>query len=106
MNVKEFVSIWKKERDDLYSMYVSEKSDTAVSKILNDLNLDVKQKSEINKAIDFILTDTFYLFLMGLAGSASVGGTQQDYKVYDEEGHLIFNSGDLEAEAYEQLHVE
>jgi hypothetical protein len=43
---------------------------------------------------------------MGLAGSASVGGTQQDYKIYDEGGHLVFNSGDLEAEAYEQLHGE
>jgi hypothetical protein len=65
MNVKEFVSIWKKERDDLYSMYVSEINDTAVSKILNDLNLDNKQRSEINRAIDFILTDTFFCYLWG-----------------------------------------
>jgi len=103
MDVKEFVSIWKKERDELYSIYTGNEDETAVSKIISSLNLDDKTRSEINKAIDYILTDSFYLFLTGLAGCANVGGVQQDYKLYDEDGNLVFTTGDLEAEAYEQL---
>ena len=103
MDVKEFVSIWKKERDELHSIYTGNEDETAVSKIIRSLNLDDKTRSEINKAIDYILTDSFYLFLMGFAGCANVGGVQQDYKLYDEDGNLVFTSGDLEAEAYEQL---
>jgi hypothetical protein len=48
-----------------------------------------------------VLTDTFYTLLLGLDGSASIGGIQQTYKIYGEDGKLISDCGEIEAEAAE-----
>ncbi len=103
MNVKEFVSIWKAEKESLLDLYMNSDDETAVAKMINALKLSEDGKQQMHKIVDNILTDTFYMFLMGLDGAANVGGTQQDYKIYDENNNLIFEPGDLEAEAYEQF---
>ena len=41
----------------------------------------------------------FYSVLLGLDGESSIGNTQQTYKIYDEEGNLISDCGELEASA-------
>ena len=46
----------------------------------------------------------FTAFLLGLDGENSIGNTQHTYKIYDEEGNLISNCGELEASAYEYFH--
>ncbi len=103
MDTKGFAAIWKKERDDLYSSYVKKAEGTAVSRIIDELKLDEASTAKVHKAIDCLLTDVFYLFMMGLAGSASIGGVQQDYRLFDEDGNQIQTGGDLEAEAYEHF---
>ena len=46
----------------------------------------------------------FYSILLGLDGEHSIGNIQQTYKIYDEEGSLISDCGELEASAYEYFH--
>ena len=104
MNVKEFARIWRAEKDLLLKMYSASSEETAVSKMIQELQLNNNGIEKMKQVLDCVLTDTFYTFLMGLDGAASIGGVQQDYKVYDENDTLIFESGDLEAEAYEQFH--
>ena len=53
-------------------------------------------------AIDQALTDAFYTLLLGLDGSASLGGVQQGYRVQDETGCTIScGNGELEEHAFE-----
>jgi len=104
MNTKEFTKIWKLNVEELYNLYTSKgKEESTVSKLLLKLNLDDEKFEIVKKMIETILVDTHYTFLLGLDGSANIGGVQQYYKVLDENDNLIFQPGDLEVEAYEQL---
>lgn len=70
------------------------------------MNLNEVQVEQLKNIISNLLTDTFYTILLGLDGSASIGGSQQSFKIYDEEEQLISESGDLESYAYEYFHGE
>ena len=61
-------------------------------------------EEQLKDVIDTLLTDVFYSLLLGLDGESSIGNTQQTYKIYDEEGNLISDCGELEASAYEYFH--
>ena len=61
-------------------------------------------EEQLKEVIDTLLTDIFYSILLGLDGERSIGNTQQTYKIYDEEGNLISDCGELEASAYEYFH--
>lgn len=50
------------------------------------------------------MTDTFYTILLGLDGSASIGNSQESFKIFDEDDNLISEGGDLEGFAYEYFH--
>jgi len=100
MNAEEFVTIFKKEKDSLLNDYINSQG-TMVSKLISDLKLNKKQKNIIEKIVNEILTDAFYTILLGLDGSANIGGVQQIYKIYDENENLISDCGDIEAATYE-----
>ena len=61
-------------------------------------------EEQLKDVIDTLLTDVFYSLLLGLDGESSIGNTQQTYKIYDEEGNLISDCGELEASAYQYFH--
>jgi len=61
-------------------------------------------EEQLKDVIDTLLTDVFYSLLLGLDGESSIGNTQQTYKIYDEEGNLISDCGELEISAYEYFH--
>ncbi len=51
------------------------------------------------------LTDTFYTILLGLDGSASLGGIQQSYHIRDERGDVVCTGdGAIEGLAYTHFH--
>ncbi|CUR47581.1 hypothetical protein BN2364_3140 [Alloalcanivorax xenomutans] len=54
--------------------------------------------------MDVALTDVFYTLLLGLDGSAGIGGIQEAYTIRDEQGNTLSGNGELEAAAYEQFH--
>jgi hypothetical protein len=78
--------------------------DVEVSRDIQSMKLSPEQQLVMNLVVDKILTDTFYNLLLGLDGSASIGESQEAYKILDEQGNLISDSGDLESEAYEHFH--
>ncbi len=104
MNSIEFVQIWKKHAESLYKDYTDENGNTEVSGLLRKLNLNSDEMRNVKKIIEVILVDTHYSFLLGLDGCTNIGGVQQDYGVFDEDEKLVFESGELEGEAYEQFH--
>ncbi len=59
------------------------------------------QTDQLKEVIDRLLDDVFYSILLGLDGECPIGNIQQVYSLYDEEGCLISDCGELEASAYE-----
>lgn len=108
MATREFVRACKEERDALMSLYADQSSGSAVRAYLDAAQLTPAQRTEVFAALNAALTDAFYTLLMGLAGAASLGGSQQEYRLADEYSRPISPLGDadLEAVAYELFQQE
>lgn len=104
MHAHDFVACWKNEKGRLLSTFLDESAETAVSTKIESLGLSSDQRAILRDVIDEILKDTFYALLLGLDGSASLGDVQQAYQIRGEDGDLISDGGDLEAEAWQQFH--
>jgi hypothetical protein len=96
MTTEEFVKNFYLEKQNILNLNFETK--------IEELNLDEIQTEKLKKIISNILTDTFYSILLGLDGSASIGDSQEGFKIYDEEDKLISEGGDLESHAYEYFH--
>ncbi|UHO39961.1 hypothetical protein H5J24_08045 [Chryseobacterium capnotolerans] len=108
MTTEEFVKNFYLEKQNiLHSAFENESEHkTLVSTKIEELNLDEIQTEKLKSIISNLLTDTFYTLLLGLDGSASIGNSQESFKIYDEEDHLISECGDLEGYAYKYFHGE
>ena len=108
MTTEEFVKNFYLEKQSILHSAFDNQSEykTLVSTKIGELNLNEVQVEQLKNIISNLLTDTFYTILLGLDGSASIGGSQQSFKIYDEEEQLISESGDLESYAYEYFHGE
>jgi len=103
MDSKEFVANCKKEKDRQMKSYLSGDGNTQVSTFMNELKLSDSQSKTMEQLLDCVLTDTYYTLLLGLDGSTGIGDMQHTFKMYDEDGNLISDCGELESEAYEQF---
>ena len=77
---------------------------SAVNTKIKKMALSSTQKEQLEEVIDLLLNDVFYSVLLGLDGECPIGNIQQVYSLYDEEGCLISNCGELEASAYQYFH--
>jgi len=103
MNAKEFVGLWKSEKEEQLKLYLSRGGESEVSSKIEKMNLSETQMNQLANILDDVLTDTYTTMLCGLDGSASIGGIQQEYSIHDENGIPIESCGDIEAEVYEQF---
>jgi len=87
---EKFVKNFHDEKQSLLKNYFS-KSESSVSQKIDTLNLSQTQSEIIKDILDDVVTDTMYTILLGLTGSASIGTSQETYKIFDEEGHEIDN---------------
>ena len=71
---------------------------------IKEMGLTEIQTDQLKEMIDVLLNDVFYSILLGLDGECPIGNAQQTYKIYDDEGNLISNCGELEASAYQYFH--
>jgi hypothetical protein len=104
MTAKEFAELFYKDKTEYLKSCLDENSCTSVSEKIKSLNLNPEQKEALKEVIDGILTDVYYSILLGIDGCASIGGFQYDYKLYDEEGNLITDGGEIEVYAWEVFH--
>ncbi len=86
----------------MFASYAAEKPETSVGALLGKAGLSESQRQSVLAALDTALTDAFYTLLLGLDGAASLGGTQQSYRLQDDAGRVISNGdGALEEVAFE-----
>ncbi|WP_299255900.1 hypothetical protein [uncultured Aquimarina sp.] len=99
MNTEEFVKAFYIEKQNFLKEYLSKNPESEVGQLIKSLNLTDRQNEIMEKIMDNSLTDVFYIILLGLDGSASIGGTQEIYELKDEKGNQL--SGNIEDHAYE-----
>lgn len=106
MTTQEFVKNFYQEKQNILNSCFDNQSEyrTLVSTKIEELNLDKFQTEKLKEVISSLLTDTFYTILLGLDGSASIGNSQESFKIFDEDDNLISEGGDLEGFAYEYFH--
>ena len=106
MTSDEFAKNFYIEKLNFLKSYFEEQPQypSAVNAKIKEMGLSNTQQEQLKDVIDTLLTDVFYSLLLGLDGENSIGNTQQTYKIYDEDGNLISDCGELEASAYEYFH--
>ncbi|MBO0590482.1 hypothetical protein I2486_03590 [Cellulophaga sp. E16_2] len=100
MNTEEFVQGFYKEKQDIIKEYLSRKPTTSVGALIKSLNLSDHQTKIMEEIINNTCTDIYYSILLGLEGSAAIGGVQQRYDLKDSSGNQL-NDGDIGGYAYE-----
>ncbi|MFT4639204.1 MAG: hypothetical protein ACI8T1_002528 [Verrucomicrobiales bacterium] len=105
MTPAEFVACVAKEKEDMLTMCTDPESESAGAAEIRALGLTPEQTDGFKKALNGILTDAYYSFLLGLDGAGSIGGRQRDYELRDEDGSVLTH-GELEGPAWERFHGE
>ncbi|MEL6626479.1 MAG: hypothetical protein AAFO96_07945 [Bacteroidota bacterium] len=100
MTPKEFVKGFYQEKEEALNLYTQDLSTTAVGILIQQLNLSPEQMPILRQILDGVMTDTMYGILLGLDGAASIGGEQEDYQIFDEEGNKL-TGGNIEGYAFE-----
>jgi hypothetical protein len=100
MNADDFAKNCRTEKDSLLAAYFDASIDTAVGIRIRDMQLDEKRLAILRDILDGVLTDAFYMLLLGLDGASSIGGVQQCFDLRDESGDRISGDGELEAAAF------
>ena len=104
MRAKEFAEMCYEEKEIQLKEYING-SESLVAKLKNELALSNKQEKILYELLDTVLTDTYITLLYALDGTASLGnGKQENFKLYGEDGNLVFNSGELEIATYEAFY--
>ena len=104
MRAKEFVEMCYEEKEIQLKEYMNG-NESLVAKLKNELALSNKQEKILYELLDTVLTDTYITLLYALDGTASLGnGKQENFKLYGEDGNLVFNSGELEIATYEAFY--
>ena len=104
MNAAEFVRRWKHEKEELLGSFLSPTSESAIPTMIDEMNLSPTQHEALRTILDTVLTDTMYTLLLGLDGSASIGGVQETFRIEGESGTVVSTCGELELEAWRQFH--
>ena len=104
MRAKEFAEMCYEEKEIQLKEYMNG-NESLVAKLKNELALSNKQEKILYELLDTVLTDTYIILLYALDGTASLGnGKQENFKLYGEDGNLVFNSGELEIATYEAFY--
>ncbi len=104
MKAKEFAEMCYAEKEIQLKEYMNGK-ESLVAKLKGDLALSTEQEKILYKLVDTVLTDTYLTLLYALDGTASLGnGRQENFKIYGEDGELVFDSGELEMATYEAFY--
>ena len=104
MRAKEFAEMCYAEKEIQLKEYMNG-NESLVAKLKNDLALSTELEKILYKLVDTVLIDTYRTLLYALDGTASLGnGRQENFKLYGEDGELVFDSGELEMATYEAFY--
>lgn len=100
MTGEQFVKLCYEEKEAIIGEYFNPNSQTVVAKKINTLIEQGILKDDLYDLLSLVLKENYYTLLLGLDGEAALGNKQIAYKLYDENGNLLNECGELEAAAY------
>ncbi|MGI4760038.1 MAG: hypothetical protein ACRYF0_04995 [Janthinobacterium lividum] len=100
MTTEEFVQGFYREKQSLLQFYLNRLSQADEGLAAQHVTLRDGQQLAVVELLDNVLTNAFYSTLLGLEGSASIGGTQTRYELGDSNGNSL-NNGDLGGYAWQ-----
>lgn len=102
MHAKKFIDGVVASNASLLAMYAQGRlGQTRLGTLLDGLPLADGQREQVLALIKLAIDDATYQLVCGIEGSASLGDSQQDYTLIDEEGNTL--TGALDALLYERL---
>ena len=98
MTAEEFVRNCYKEKENMQKIYFDKEKETYVGEQIKNIVSKGIPNEEVKELIDSVMNETFYTMLLGLDGETSLGDTQIQYKLFDENDKLIEG---IESSAYD-----
>ena len=106
MTPHEFVELFAREREALVELFTDPGSQADVARRLRSLKSDTVDEQAFKEAIRQLITDVYYSILLAIDGEASLGGIQQNYALFAEDGSRVSGEpGDLEKAAFQVLQL-
>lgn len=104
MHAKKFIDDVVASNASLLALYAQgREGQTRLGALLDGLALAQSQREQILDLIKLAIDDATYQLVCGIEGSASLGDSQQDYTLLDEEGHTL--TGALDVLLYDRLNT-
>ncbi|PLY44339.1 hypothetical protein CSZ94_06265 [Janthinobacterium sp. ROICE36] len=104
MHAKKFIDAVVASNTSLLALYAQgRQGQTRLGTLLDALALAQAQREQILALIKLAIDDATYQLVCGIEGSASLGDSQQEYTLLDEEGHTL--TGALDALLYDRLNT-
>lgn len=100
MTGEQFVKLCYDEKETILSEYFRDGSQTMVAEKPRSLFEKGIGKDELYELLNLVLNENYYTLLLGLDDEAAVGNVQNAYKLYDEDGNLLNECGEIEEAAY------
>lgn len=100
MTGEQFVKLCYEEKKTILAEYFNPNSSSVVGKKISAITEQGISKDDLYDLLNLVLKENYYTLLLGLDGEASLCNTQITYKLYDENGNLLNECGELEAAAY------
>lgn len=100
MTGKEFVKLCYTEKEAILDEYFNVNSKSLVTEKLKNLISSGTNKDNLYDLVNLVMTETYYTLLLALDGEVSLGGKQVAYKLYDEDGNLLNECGEIEEAAF------
>ncbi len=89
MDDKEFVEEFYFLKNELIAGYKPKEATGFRKELVDKLVSNSEQAEALDTLLETIMTDALYTVLLGLDGSAAIGGLQIDYKLHDEDGNEL-----------------
>jgi hypothetical protein len=100
MTTEEFVQGFCREKQSLLQFYLDRLAQADGGPIAQYVTLRDGQQLAVAELLENVLSNVFYSTLLGLEGSASIGGAQTRYELRDSAGNSL-NNGDLGGYAWQ-----
>ena len=104
MQAKKFIDDVVASNASLLALYTQgRQGQTRLGAMLDALKLADSQRMQVLAMIKLAIDESTYQLMCGIEGSASLGDSQQDYTLLDEEGNTL--TGALDALLYDRLNT-
>ena len=100
MTGEEFVSLCYEEKESVLKEYFAQNACTDVGEKIRLLIEGGTSRDDLYELITSVVNEAYYSLLLALDGESSLGGTQMNYKIYDEENNLLNECGEIEEAAF------